>query len=85
MKYNQEERAFEQSNETNKELFEKGNIAYVPMNLMLKESELIGAENPYNDDALSDKELDFFIEDESEPFDDFKREIEDLFATCIQQ
>lgn len=82
MKYDEETHNFYISKDTNEEFFKNGNIAYLPLNLRLKDSELLGAGSPYNDDVISDLS---FNDDESDgdPFLEFKKEMEDLFQTCI--
>ena len=81
-KYDEEAEDFIESKETNKEFFKKGNISYLPLNLRLKDSELIGASLQQNDDVLSELS---FNDDESDgdPFLEFKKEMQDLFQTCI--
>ena len=59
--------AFEEAKQPNEELFEIGLISYLPRECILKENELIGAGNPYDNEVESDfEDIDEDVEEENE-------------------
>jgi hypothetical protein len=82
--YDLEEKSFvelEPSN-FNTEYFEKGSFPTIPFNMALKESELLGAGSPYNNE-----ESDIDISDEEsemDPYDQFSLELDKLFQHCLE-
>ena len=70
--FDSQEEEFTLATEVNKDFFEKGVIAYVPRDMVLKQSELVG-QKAYADEEESD--LDEGLEDsDADPIEDFKRD-----------
>jgi hypothetical protein len=62
--------------------FEKGVMAYVPRDMVLKSSELVG-QKAYDNEEESD--LDEGLEDsDGDPVDDFKKDAYDIFETVLK-
>lgn len=78
--FDSQEEEFIESNEAH-ELFEKGVIAYVPRDMVLKQSELVGYK-AYDNEEESD--LDEGLEDsDADPIEDFKKDVHDVFETVL--
>ena len=67
----------------NQEYFEKGSFSYIPRDLALKDSELIGAGNPFDDEEESG--LDTGIPEDPPDLEEIAyEETEALFKECFQ-
>ena len=79
--FDSQEEEFILATEVNEDIFEKGVIAYVPREMVLKQSELVG-QKAYADEEESD--LDEGLEDsDADPIEDFKRDAQDVFETTL--
>lgn len=72
-----------QASEYNTDYFEKGLIPYVPREAILKESEMLGAGCPFQEE---ESDLEEQSDDELEdPLADFTKELDDLFQNFLQK
>jgi len=79
--YDTENKEFVETDQISPELFVKGKLAYIPRELQLKDTELLGACSPYNQEEsdldVSDEESDV------DPLEEFSQELSDLFSNCL--
>jgi hypothetical protein len=77
------EEEFVPTTEVHTQFFQKGVIAYIPRDMVLKNSELI-SQKPYENEEESD--LDDGLEDsDGDPVEDFKKDTLDIFEGVLKQ
>jgi len=80
--FDSQEEEFVNATEVDKKYFEKGVMSYVPRDMTLKSSELIG-QKAYENDEESD--LDEGLEDsDGDPVEEFKKDTLDIFESVLK-